>query len=375
MSFKPILHNSNSLSSLPGPGAYDPKINSPSFKYSMKMKYNKIRTDITPGPGNYNIRVDKDLMVPSYKFGSEKKNSFYKNNDNPGPGNYGHESEILRRSMPKFSFGHEERSCSSNKKYTNRAGTPGPGAYEYKSFICKEAPKISMSKKTGGGEFGSANRSTVFPGPGQYNTTNSDAVRTKAPSYKIGTSKRDGSYKSNKQSPAPGTYEYTDKATMKNPPRCVIGTCKRPPLSLSDKNMPGVGAYNISHGLGVGPKYSMLGKKTEVLNGSKLSPGPGAYKVEENFSTLQKNPSWKIGTGGRDSTLQKSIKENIPGPGTYGREEENNGPKYRFGSQKRGEVKKDNVPGPGAYKIPCQFADVNDYTRESGKFNSEYRYV
>lgn len=53
----------------PGPGIYTPKYNAmyKSFSYSMSSRPNSAKTYMTPGPGNYNVRVDKSMQVPSYK--------------------------------------------------------------------------------------------------------------------------------------------------------------------------------------------------------------------------------------------------------------------------------------------------------------------
>ena len=53
----------------------------------------------------------------------------------------------------------------------------------------------------------------------------------------------------------------------------------------------------------------------------------------------------------------------------------NMAPKYKFGSEKRGLVKKSDTPGPGQYRIPCSFDDINDYTREQGQFDPNFRYI
>ena len=38
-------------------------------------------------------------------------------------------------------------------------------------------------------------------------------------------------------------------------------------------------------------------------------------------------------------------------------------------------IRKSDTPGPGQYHIPCAIVDVNDYTRESGKFDPNFRYI
>lgn len=56
-----------------------------------------------------------------------------------------------------------------------RAKTPGPGNYEYKQFIGKEAPKITMSAKYGADK----SESRYVPGPGNYNQTSTNVYRPK----------------------------------------------------------------------------------------------------------------------------------------------------------------------------------------------------
>ncbi|MCQ2818669.1 MAG: hypothetical protein MJ252_15490 [archaeon] len=49
-------------------------------------------------------------------------------------------------------------------------------------------------------------------------------------------------------------------------------------------------------------------------------------------------------------------------------------PKYKFGTEPRCKSAKTDTPGP-QYHIPCSIVDVNDYTREAGKFDPNYRYI
>lgn len=130
--------------------------------------------------------------------------------------------------------------------------TPGPGQYQYKSYVGKEGPKISMSSRPKT----SLGRGTE-PGPGQYNS--SVVNRPTSPSYKIGSSKRDGGYKFLADMPGPGQYSPTNQISSKRPqsPHWSMGTGKRPGLYTSE-NMPGPGNYNVTKGLGEGPKVIYL---------------------------------------------------------------------------------------------------------------------
>ena len=355
------------LSCSPGPGAYHPQQSSGVPKYTMRIRHAKSKSDVTPGPGNYNIRTNNSLIVPSYKFGTEKKDGLNLTQTKfvPGPGNYEFKADILNKTNPKFSFGKELRGT------TKRSTTPGPGSYNYKEYIGTEAPKISISMKYSK-EY---NDSKKGPGPGQYNQTNSNFYKIKPPSYKIGTAKRDSIYRFRGDSPGPGQYscDTSIQSIRSKTPSWVIGTSKRPPLNPVDKSVPGVGNYNLSRSLG-GPKYTMVGRTT--YGGFRnINPGPGQYNGG-SMTNLRKSPSWKLGTSTRDDALKKVLHENVPGPGMYDYDKNNEkGPKYRFGTEKRSNTVKNDVPGPGQYHIPCSIVDVNEYTRESGKFEREFKFI
>ena len=68
-------------------------------------------------------------------------------------------------------------------------------------------------------------------------------------------------------------------------------TAKRPDLNPGDKLTPGVGNYNISKGIGGGPKYTIVGKG-KGPNSNAGGPGPGQY--DNSDAIYRKNPSWKI---------------------------------------------------------------------------------
>ena len=353
--------------SVPGPGQYYPQYRSGSAKYTMRSKTHYVKNENTPGPGNYNVRTDKSLVVPSYKFGTQKKDGLdlAQSRYVPGPGNYEYNADAINVKNPKFSFGKELRGDN------RRPNTPGPGQYSYKQFIGKEGPRITMSAKLGN----TASDSKYYPGPGMYNNSQSyNFNHTKAPAYRIGTAKRRGLYNTD-GNPGPGQYSSTNPNFYRpKTPSWKIGTGMRPDLNPVDKSVPGPGNYNVSKGLGNGPKYTIVGKGNigSIKNGS---PGPGQYN--ETMYDKTKNPAWKIGTGSRDDNLKRVIREGVPGPGMYDYIGKNKsmGPKYGFGTEKRGYVKKSDTPGPGQYHIPCAIVDVNDYTREQGKFNPDFRYI
>ena len=138
-------------------------------------------------------------MVPSYKFGHEKKSDMAYPHSKfvLGPGNYNFNADALHQKFPKFSFPKELRGADTTPK------TPGPGQYDFKKYIGKEGPKITMSSNYKTGLTKGDN--SFVPGPGQYNCINANKYRPKTPSYKIGTGKRKGLY-DDLGNPGPGTY-------------------------------------------------------------------------------------------------------------------------------------------------------------------------
>jgi hypothetical protein len=324
--------------------------------------------ELTPGPGNYNLRQASHLVVPSYRFGHEKKSDMAYSHSKyvPGPGNYDFNADALHLKHPKFSFGKELRGTDFSPK------TPGPGQYDFKKYIGKEGPKITMSSKYKTGLTKGDN--SFVPGPGQYNCINANKYRPKTPSYKIGTGKRKGLY-DDLENPGPGQYgpDQATKLVRPKTPSWKIGTSLRPNLG-GEGNVPGVGNYNISQGIGNGPKYTMVGKGN-TGNYKNGVPGPGQYTGTN--AIYVKNQSWKIGTGTRGDDLRRVIKEGVPGPGMYEFYDRTRvkSPQYRFGTEKRRFIKDSETPGPGQYHIPCAIVDINDYTREQGNFNPIFRYI
>ena len=130
MSSKAGTFDPTKLSCTPGPGQYQPQYKDGNPKYSMRIRPNTAKSEVTPGPGNYDLRKDKSLVVPSYKFGTEKKDGLdlaqTKNVPGPGPGT----SLFLfvpLGPVPIFHFGSERR-------FMFGAYWPGPGVYKRSVF-------------------------------------------------------------------------------------------------------------------------------------------------------------------------------------------------------------------------------------------------
>ena len=349
----------------PGPAAYRPINLTQSACYSFGHKYKDKSSDMSPGPGNYNIRTEKDLSVPSSKFGHEKRIGLSgKNKGTPGPGNYNlnnldNSTNVMH---PKYSFGIEKRITDHNNN------NPGPGSYLHKEYIGKEGSKHSMGLRL------KSKSMDHIPGPGQYESNNYNSVLKKLPDIKIGKAQRFSNI--NQDNPGPGQYNDIDnlKYVKLSKPSWKIGTSTRNPLNNLE-NTPGPGQYNVGKNIGDGaPHYSMRtkNKDSQIFD----SPGPGKYNNEE-LNVLKRYPSWKIGTSKRDDSLKRQVKEGFPGPGTYENYNKHliSAPKYGFGTEKRYKDKLNDNPGPGSYHIPCSIVEVNDYTREQGVFDDNFKFI
>ena len=146
---------------------------------------------------------------------------------------------------------------------------------------------------------------------------------------------------------------------------------------LNDINdSPGPGRYNIRKNIGEeAPQYSIRIKNNE-FGKEFMTPGPGKYNNDQ-LITYKHYPSWKIGTSSRNNDLKMKIKEGFPGPGAYQYYDKHllSPPKYRFGTQKKYNDKFNDNPGPGSYHIPCSIVEVNNYTREQGVFDDNFKFI
>ena len=356
-------NNSTNKDESPGPADYFPKEKNESPKYSMRPKHSKIKIEITPGPCDYNNETD--CIVHNIKFGKDKRTSKIKNTCSPGPGKYEYKVDALNRTIPQITFTKEIR-----KEHRANSNSPGPGAYEYKEYIGKESPQISMSMK-----YLPINKANSSIGPGKYNSTNMNYYRFKSPSYKIGTALLS---KKNNITITSGPGKYSPESSRldirSRTPTWKIGTGKRPELIFIDTSLPGVGAYTLSKSTRNGPKYSMGGKLT-YIGYKNLNPGPGAYDGDE-LKYYIKNPSWTISTTPRGDNIKQVIKQNIPGVGAYNIDGNNTKIKMSiFGKEKRSKEIIEETPGPGQYHIPCSIVDVNNYTRKKAKYDNKYKFI
>ena len=317
---------------VPGVGKYNIRgsLKVPVVKFGTEKKGLYFDNIVSPGPAKYNLR-EKEFGKTNTKYSIPKgPRNIEPRPFTPGPGKYDPLSNLTKTSSSKYSFPKDQR-----MHYVYNSN-PGPDKYNTRKNLGEDAKKISISPC---GRM--PTKYNGFPAPNKYNP-DYRVLKKKYPKYRIGTAKRPNLYNSNVSFPAPNKYKIEDNFNSKNPksPHWKIGTAKRPPLYIDNKT-PGVGIYSLRNNKNNGPKYTLRGK-FEIKNKEKR-PGVGQYNVGNSSKVMmKKEPGWKIGKASREDLLT---------------------------NDKRGN------PGPGMYCIPCSMVDVNDYTKEQGKFDENFRYV
>ena len=316
--------------SVPGVGKYNLRgsLKVPVTKFGTEKKglvYDKI---VSPGPGKYNMR-EKEYGKTNLKYSIPKAEKIVPRPWTPGPGKYDPNINNIKESSSKYSFPKNPKL----KYFYNK--NPGPNKYNISKKFGEDALKITMSPCPRPEIKNNGN-----PGPDKY-TPDFEKLKKTYPRYIMGKDTRKELYKTDPSFPGPNKYEIKDTFNSKKPksPRWKIGTGKRPKL-YQNNNAPGVGMYSLRKSYNEAPKYSFRWKYS--IKNKEKRPGVGQYNVSKSSQiTLKKEPQWKIGKALKDDMLLRVNKN----------------------------------PGPGMYRIPCSIVDVNDYTREKGKFDKNYRYV
>lgn len=305
----------------PGPGAYEiPNRAVEGPQFSIKGRDEKSNKNNLPGPGQYNQDISIKDRSPAFSIGTSAKIDKGRILENPGPGAYDTRD---KDTGPKWGFG------SETKDKSFRAENPGPGTYELPGTLSKTAFSI-------GGRNLEAQKD-VNPGPGAY----AQDLKANSPMWSMGKQPRTDM---SKTSDAPGPGTYTIEHIHQHLQSPVMGTSSRP--LLNDINTsPGPGTYEVPNRAIEGPQFTIKGKEQKIIKDQM--PGPGYYNQDINIK--DKSPSFSIGTSLK--TANGKVSEN-PGPGSYDTRGKELGPKWGFGSQKRGEELRIAAPGPGAYESP-----------------------
>ena len=220
------------------------------------------------------MRKDKDLIIPSYLFGKGKREDDIVKRRKliPGPGKYEYFADFIKIHKPKYTFSRQKK----NRDYSTIS--PGPGTYNHKEFIGKEATKKTMGIKK------SLSNIDITPGPGQYKLTNPNIYLHKIPNIKLGKARRVSDL-NDLRNTNPGPGQYDDINTIKNilvkNPSWKIGKAKRKILYYGEKSFPGVGNYTISGRPGELSPYYTMRIKGILSNYETEVPGPGTYKNEK----------------------------------------------------------------------------------------------
>jgi len=290
-----------------------------------------------PGPGAYDLGNQKFSKRSGYSIGTSKRRDELRS-EAPGPGAYNSPGKISKQ-MPKYHFGVKTVA-------TERDVSPGPGAYDVARISRasdKKAPAFSIRCRSAQSDTARSNS----PGPGAYDQS-SNVRLNRAPTYRMGTSKRERFYTS-QDNPGPGAYVPKIKMTKEGP--CYgFGTSDRSGTENSARYVPGPGAYTLTDLTERSKKGAYIVSRkqdTSLLESSKV-PGPGAYNPA--MTSKKRFPAYRIGSAPRSSINRESV--NVPGPGNYQLKLPRHGPVATIGSSRRQPLNEStDAPGPGAYQL------------------------
>ena len=397
--------NAHRKQSFPGPGKYNITDPQSGPKYTMgyrrTKKLNKKNLFISPGVGTYELRNDNAFFVPMMKFGpgytpadktdktvsSKERNDTHKNKTDSYE-DYKINTVGMSTVGPKYSFSRSKRLCNDNNGGSNstngssrtRPTTPGPGSYATQTFFGKNGAKYSFGK-----EIAIPQEKNINPPPGTY--FKSIAYKPDTAQYSLGKSLRPGTATpgsllppqfQNKviasfEMPGPGKY---------NPNHLVLSTKQTfPSWGVSKENRMGVEKENPERGPGTYTvKNGTIPEGRMITMGNRLSdkkgdnyPGPGSYQtVTVNRPS---EPVYSIGKLERGEDNKQTLKDNYPGPGKYDVRDVVMTRPISFPKGGLQSKKTNEQLGPGSYKIPCRFNDINNITRDGGRWDIRFKYV
>jgi len=148
----------------PGAGTYEHGTSIGKGKaYGMRIKTDQSKANQNPGPGTYQPTIDSYSIkrtAPSIGIGTSKRREINEVGVNPGPGAYKHQ-KYHKEKPPQFSFGTATRGDQSKRE------VPGPGNYEAHNLF-----DLNKSKGKGTTMISrrpqSAKETMSKPGPGAY---------------------------------------------------------------------------------------------------------------------------------------------------------------------------------------------------------------
>ncbi|CDW79521.1 UNKNOWN [Stylonychia lemnae] len=398
---------SKEVKELPGPGGYDTPMKTVGPQYTMGGR-SKSRTDMMPGPGQYEQSIDavRDKS-PAFAISKTMRSSIVNKSmaDLPGPGNYANNDDF-GKDVQTFSIRGKPNDTKPNL-------VPGPGQYQSDISPIKDRTvgyKISKSNRQdivskemiyqpGPGEYDSPKRfgedaqsitirgkpkdkvGNGVPGPGNYDPENHLTKDQALTSFKMPRTERSQMVsKEEIQKPGPGQYQSTKNfgddaksVQIRGRPKDIVGNdipgpgnynnddshlrYQSPAVKIDPKSkrgdivdreqlsLPGPGNYDQHSGLGKGQAATIRGKPADQKDNGQ--PGPGHY--DASADVVRDNArSYRMPKTKRDFLDVSDEQMQLPGPGQYDLHKSNSGPAYTI--KGRDPAKNDNgIPGPGAY--------------------------
>ncbi|EGR29408.1 hypothetical protein IMG5_156010, partial [Ichthyophthirius multifiliis] len=199
---------------VPGPGAYNPllivKQSAPRYKIGTASRDGNINNNL-PGPGSYQPKFYHRPNIPSYRLGADTRKPLNMSEMTPGPGQYNIPGT---NNGPKLTIkGFNNDSLFNAQKQ----GIPGPGAYKPSENYSSQKLRPATAK-IGNSQRSNFNATNKVPGPGNYNLKQD----IEGPKWGFGTSQQrsDVLGKSHLQEPGPGAYNI--KPTIPDVPHYLI---------------------------------------------------------------------------------------------------------------------------------------------------------
>ncbi|MCQ2816259.1 MAG: hypothetical protein MJ252_03230 [archaeon] len=371
----------------PGPGYYDIQIKDSSPKYTIRKKLGasqSMKELRRPEVGDYNLRSEDFLEgLTGNKFTKSKRDDLIgdeKTNSKIGPGTYSPMADFITTSSPKFGFSKDSRfKYKINDK--KNPSSPGPGKYEHKTFFGIEGvPHFTFYKDK---KFNiSKYEENKNPAPNKY--FNDISYKTSTPVYTMPKSTRE-QYNVNKvfmSFPGPTKYspQFQFLSRMLRVPHWGVGTGDREEKkefankikAISDSVGPG--RYNLQNGVFPGgPKYTIRLRMSK----SQKNYCPSPTRYNPGLTLRPKEPIYSIGKEERGDDLKQIKKDDYPGPGKYNiKDSTGTTTMYSFPkAAKQKELTLSNLGQGKFYKIPCSFNDLNDFTRNHGTWDPQYKWV
>ena len=178
------------------------------------------------------------------KIGTEERKSFDISRNLVGPANYSIDTDMLRKSAPKFSFGTERKNMSMVEKMKRSMHIPGPGKYPVNIVgVGKDGQPCYSIGKDQRNTF----KSQKGPAPNAYSVDHSP-TRYREPTMSFGSEvRKDYAAKAREKfTTGPGDYDPLTEHTRFRAAGWKMGSEKRPDLVSKDhKSSPGAAYFSI----------------------------------------------------------------------------------------------------------------------------------